>query len=153
MGRPLPAALELAAQATTWLVQLAVYTLVLHAFHLGGAGLAGAALVMLLTNIIGMVPATPGNWGTFQAAAIGALALRGVGRADALAYAIGIQGLQTMVGLSLGFAFLSRENLSLREVEDASLDGEQRLKRAPPEEEASLALIEDRPAPRPTSPA
>ena len=127
MGKPGSALLEFAAQVATWLVQLVVYFLVLEAFHLGWAGIAAAGLVMVLTNIIGVVPITPGNWGTFQAAAVGALAVSGVGRNEALAYAIGIQGLQTVVGLTLGFFFLSREHLSLREIEDASLRAEEKL--------------------------
>jgi uncharacterized membrane protein YbhN (UPF0104 family) len=129
MGKPLSALLEFAAQSATWIVQLIIYFFVMHAFHIGTAGVGVAALVMIATNIIGLVPITPGNWGTFQAAAVAALAIGGVGSEDALTYAIGLQGMQTLVGVTLGFVFLSIAHLSLREVEAASLATEQELER------------------------
>ena len=111
-------------------MQLLIYYMVMLAFHVSAASLGAAALVMIATNIIGLVPITPGNWGTFQAAAVGALALFGVGGEQALAYAIGLQGMQTIVGVSLGFVFLSVSHLSLQEVERASLASEQEMERS-----------------------
>ena len=69
MGKPWSALLVAAIQTVAWLIQLAAAWAALQAFHLGGAGLRGAALVLVLTNLIGLVPITPGNVGTFQAAA------------------------------------------------------------------------------------
>jgi uncharacterized membrane protein YbhN (UPF0104 family) len=136
MGKPGPAVLEFAAQVATWIVQLLVYYMVMLAFHVSQASLGAAALVMIATNIIGLVPITPGNWGTFQAAAVGALALFGVGGEQALAYAIGLQGMQTVVGVSLGFVFLSISHLSLQEVERASLASEQEMERSRRDDDA-----------------
>jgi uncharacterized membrane protein YbhN (UPF0104 family) len=130
MGKPGAAVLEFGAQVVTWIVQLLIYYMVMLAFHVSAASLGAAALVMIATNIIGLVPITPGNWGTFQAAAVGALALFGVGSEEALAYAIGLQGMQTVVGVSLGFIFLSISHLSLQEVERASLAGEAEMERS-----------------------
>jgi|GEM_PF-1414951 len=129
MGKPGPALLEFAAQVATWLLQLVIYYIVMRAFHIGAAGIGIAALVMIATNIIGLVPVTPGNWGTFQAATVAALAVAGVASDNALAYAIGLQGMQTLVGVTLGFVFLSLAHLSLREVETASLAAEEELER------------------------
>lgn len=137
MGKPGPALLEFAAQVATWIVQLLIYYLVMLAFHLDPASLGAAALVMIATNIIGLVPITPGNWGTFQAAAVGALTLLGVSGEQALAYAIGLQGMQTVVGVGLGFAFLSVSHLSLQEVERASLASEEEMERSQREDDAS----------------
>jgi len=136
MGKPGPAILEFGAQAATWIVQLLIYYMVMLAFHVSPASLGAAALVMIATNIIGLVPITPGNWGTFQAAAVGALTLFGVGSEEALAYAIGLQGMQTVVGVSLGFVFLSVSHMSLREVEQASLASEQEMERSGRNDEA-----------------
>jgi uncharacterized membrane protein YbhN (UPF0104 family) len=130
MGKPGAAVLEFTAQVVTWIVQLLIYYMVMLAFHVSPASLGAAALVMIATNIIGLVPITPGNWGTFQAATVGALALFGVGGEEALAYAIGLQGMQTVVGVSLGFVFLSISHLSLQEVERASLASEQEMERS-----------------------
>jgi len=130
MGKPGAAVLEFGAQVVTWIMQLLIYYMVMLAFHVSAASLGAAALVMIATNIIGLVPITPGNWGTFQAAAVGALALFGVGSEEALAYAIGLQGMQTVVGVSLGFIFLSISHLSLQEVEQASLASEQEMERS-----------------------
>ncbi|HJW76543.1 MAG TPA: lysylphosphatidylglycerol synthase transmembrane domain-containing protein [Thermoleophilia bacterium] len=127
MGRPGAALLEFAAQVVTWIVQLLIYYTVILAFRIEPASLGAAAMVMIATNIIGLVPITPGNWGTFQAAAVGALAVFGADHEEALAYAIGLQGMQTVVGVGLGFAFLSISHLSLQEVERASLAGEEEL--------------------------
>jgi uncharacterized membrane protein YbhN (UPF0104 family) len=130
MGKPWSALIEFTAQVATWIVQLLVYYLVMLAFHVTPAGLGAAALVMIATNIIGLVPITPGNWGTFQAAAVGALVLVGVSSEQALAYAIGLQGMQTIVGVGLGFLFLSISHLSLQEVERASLASEEEMERS-----------------------
>jgi uncharacterized membrane protein YbhN (UPF0104 family) len=127
MGRPGAALLEFAAQVVTWSIQLLIYYVVMLAFRVDPASLGAAAMVMIATNIIGLVPITPGNWGTFQAAAVGALAVFGVANEEALAYAIGLQGMQTLVGIGLGFAFLSVSHLSLHEVERASLASEEEL--------------------------
>ena len=59
MGKPWSALLVAAVQAIAWLIQLAAAWAALQAFHLGGAGLRGAALVLVLTNLIGLVPITP----------------------------------------------------------------------------------------------
>ncbi len=103
-------------QVLAWLVQLAAAVAMLWAFHLGAAGLSAAALVIVLTNLIGLVPATPGNVGTFQVAAVAALATYGVAAGPALAYALGLQALQLVVGVVAGLVAMSAQDMSLADL-------------------------------------
>ncbi len=116
LARPWLALLVGAVQAGAWAIQLAAAVAVLHAVHIGDAGWAGAALVLLLTNLIGILPLTPGNVGTFQVAATAALAAAGVPAGPALAFALGLQALQLLVGVSAGLASLSLQGLSYSEL-------------------------------------
>ena len=111
LARPWLALLVAAVQAAAWVVQLAAAWAVLHAFHLGWAGWDAVALVLLLTNLIGILPLTPGNVGTFQLAATAALAANAVPAGPALAFALGLQGLQLLVGVAAGFASLSLQGM------------------------------------------
>ena len=120
MGKPWSALLVAAVQTFAWLIQLAAAWAALQAFHLGGAGLRGAALVLVLTNLIGLVPITPGNVGTFQAAALAALAVSGVAAGPAVAYALGLQGMQLAVATVAGLASLSLQGLSLADLSGRS---------------------------------
>ena len=103
-------------QVLAWIAQLGAAVAMLEAFHLGAAGLRGAALVIVLTNLIGLVPATPGNVGTFQVAAVAALSACGVAAGPALAYALGLQALQLAVAVVAGLAALGGHGLTLAEL-------------------------------------
>ena len=120
MGKPWSALLVAAIQTSSWLVQLAAAWAALQAFHLGGAGLRGAALVLVLTNLIGLVPITPGNVGTFQAAAAAALAVSAIAAGPAVAFALGLQGMQLVVGVVAGLISLSLQDLTLAELRGRS---------------------------------
>jgi glycosyltransferase 2 family protein len=116
MRRPLAALGVTGTQVAAWVLQLAAAVAMLWAFHLGAAGLRGAALVVVLTNLIGLVPATPGNVGTFQVAAVAALATYGVAAGPALAYALGLQALQLVVGIVAGLVALATQDLTLADL-------------------------------------
>jgi uncharacterized membrane protein YbhN (UPF0104 family) len=120
MGRPWLAALVALIQTGSWVLQLAAAWAALQAFHLGGPGLRGAALVLVLTNLIGLVPATPGNVGTFEAAAAAALAVSGISAGPALAYALGLQGMQLVVVAVAGLGSLSLQDLTLADLKGKS---------------------------------
>jgi len=120
MGKPWSALLVTTVQTVAWLVQLGAAWAALQAFHLGGAGLRGAGLVLILTNLIGLVPLTPGNVGTFQAAALAALAVSGVGAGPAIAYALGLQAMQLVVGAIAGLVSLSLQDLTLADLRGKS---------------------------------
>jgi uncharacterized protein (TIRG00374 family) len=135
LARPWLALLVAGVQAAAWGIQLAAAVAVLHAVHLGGAGWAGAALVLLLTNLIGIVPLTPGNVGTFQLAATAALAAAGAPAGPALAFALGLQALQLLVGVSAGLVSLSLQDLSFSELAGKTREAADLLRRgvaAPP---------------------
>ncbi len=125
-------------QVLAWLVQLAAAVAMLHAFHLGAAGLRGAALVIVLTNLIGLVPATPGNLGTFQVAAVAALAAYGVAAGPALAFALGLQALQLAVGVVAGFVALAGQDLTLADLAGRSKQAAAALRGA----EAKVSAVE-----------
>jgi uncharacterized membrane protein YbhN (UPF0104 family) len=116
MGRPLAAVVVSGTQVLAWIAQLAAAFAMLEAFHLGSAGLRAAALVIVLTNLIGLIPATPGNVGTFQVAAVAALATYGVPAGPALAYALGLQALQLVVGVAAGLVALSVQDMTLADL-------------------------------------
>jgi uncharacterized membrane protein YbhN (UPF0104 family) len=122
MGRPWSTLAELAVQTLGWLAQLAAALAALEAFHLDQAGLRGAALVLVLTNIIGIIPATPGNVGTFQAAAAAALAVYGIESGPAIAFALGFQAMQLVVAVAAGLLSLSLQRLTLAQLHGGSRD-------------------------------
>jgi uncharacterized protein (TIRG00374 family) len=144
-SRPAAALGVSATQVLAWLVQLASCVAMLQAFHLGAAGVRGAALVIVLTNLIGLVPATPGNVGTFQVAAVAALAAYGVAAGPALAYALGLQALQLAVAIVAGLAALAGHGLTLRELAGRSKQAAAALRTA----EEALAPPVVRPAAEP----
>jgi uncharacterized membrane protein YbhN (UPF0104 family) len=119
-------------QVLAWLVQLAAAFAVLHAFHLGGAGWRAAVLVIVLTNLIGIMPLTPGNVGTFQVAAAAALAAYGVPAGPALAFALGLQAMQLLVGIVAGLFSLSLQDLTLAEMAAKSRHATAMLRRGEP---------------------
>ncbi len=129
LARPGLALLVAAVQAAAWGVQLAAAVAVLHAVHLGEAGWAGAALVILLTNLVGILPLTPGNVGTFQLAATAALATAGVAAGPALAFALGLQGLQLLVGVTAGIASLGLQGLSFSELSGKTREAVELMRR------------------------
>ena len=144
-SRPLAALGVSGTQVLAWLVQLASAVAMLQAFHLGAAGLRGAALVIVLTNLIGLVPATPGNVGTFQVAAVAALATYGIAPGPALAYALGLQALQLAVGVGAGLLALGGHGLTLSELSGRSKQAAAALRGA----EEALAAAKVRPAAEP----
>ena len=137
-SRPLAAVLVSGTQVLAWIAQLAAAFAMLEAFHLGAAGIRGAALVIVLTNLIALIPATPGNVGTFQVAAVAALATYGVAPGPALAYALGLQALQLVVAIAAGLAALAVQDMSLAELAGRSRQAAAAL-RAP---EASVSAAE-----------
>ena len=132
LGRPLSALALAGLQVLAWLVQLAAAFAVLHAFHLGGAGWRAAVLVIVLTNLIGIMPLTPGNVGTFQVAAAAALAAYGVPAGPALAFALGLQAMQLLVAIVAGLFSLSLQDLTLAEMAAKSRHATAMLRRGEP---------------------
>jgi uncharacterized membrane protein YbhN (UPF0104 family) len=144
-SRPASALGVSGVQVLAWIAQLASAVAMVEAFHLGAAGLRGAALVIVLTNLISLVPATPGNVGTFQVAAVAALSAYGVAAGPALAYALGLQALQLAVAIVAGLASLAGHGLTLSELAGRSRQAAAALRNA----EEALAAVKTRPVVEP----
>ncbi len=93
-----------------------------------------AALVVLVMLVVGvMLPAPPAFAGVFEAFTIGALALYGIDKEPAAAYAVVLHVTQVVLIVGAGLAFLWIDQISLRRVvaaarsageDPGSLDGE-----------------------------
>lgn len=120
---PLRVIVLLFTTLSSWIAQLLAIWCSLMAFHLGGElGITGALLLLILINIAGALPATPGNIGVFQlATVIPMMRVYGIGEHEALAFSIGLQAIEGSIGLGIGSAFLFREHLTLKEVKSESL--------------------------------
>ncbi len=106
------AALSIAVWTLEWLA----YFVLSAGFDLGlsaGQRAAACAVLLAVVNLGIMLPAAPGYVGTFQFFATSALAIFGVGREVALAFAIIAHLSQYMLVTTIGIAFLSREHVSL----------------------------------------
>ncbi len=111
--QPRRAGIALLASVLSWVAQLAGIWLTLRAFHIEGHGIGRAALVFVVSNVIGLVPITPGGVGSFQLAVSAALAQVGVSTATGLGFGVGLQAIEVTLGVGLGLVFMSREGLSL----------------------------------------
>lgn len=101
----------------SWLSQLTAVYFSLQAFHLGDIGMLGALLLLILINVAGALPATPGNVGVFQlATVIPLVATYDVSKTTALAFSIGLQIIEGSIGLGVGSACLLREGLKFGQV-------------------------------------
>ncbi len=101
----------------TWLAQWAGIYFTLGAFGLGYVGWGGAGLLLVTITLAQFFPILPGNLVVFQAAAIVPLtASYGVSAADALAFAIVLQGTEMVVGVAVGFIFLLFEGVSFKQL-------------------------------------
>lgn len=100
-----------------WAVIASVFALGFVACGLEVPLVSGA--LALVTVVAGAVsaPSAPGFIGTFQAGCIVALALFGVGRADAVPYSFVVWAAQWLTQIVLGVVFLLRENVSFRDIQ------------------------------------
>ena len=103
-----------AAQLSAWAIQLASCWALLYALGLDGqAGIGAAAAVLFAVNVTAVVPATPSNIGVFQLAVISVLSTGfGIGKVDALAYGVILQGIEIATAVALGLPALVREGLT-----------------------------------------
>jgi uncharacterized membrane protein YbhN (UPF0104 family) len=112
-SQPRATALAMAAGTFSWAAQIAGIWAALEAFGIH-IGLAGAGLVFVSSTIVQLFPFWPGNLGIFQlgvsAPLINAYA---VSTASAVAFSVGLQVVEGLLGVGLGLVFLAREGLSL----------------------------------------
>ncbi len=123
MHEPLAAAVAIAFQFLGWALQLlAVYT-AMRAFDIHSP-LPAAALVLLLMNVAILFPLWPGNVGLYQAAVAAPLVSYGVATARGVAFGIGLQAIESSVGIGIGAIFLAREGLTYATLKDLPEPGQ-----------------------------
>jgi len=79
------------------------------------------AMVAVVAGAVS-APSAPGFIGTFQAGCVLALALFGVGRADAIPYAFVIWAVQWLTQVILGVVFVLRENISFQDLQSVETE-------------------------------
>lgn len=115
--RPRLLAWGLLTATLAWVAQMAGIYLTLRAYGID-EGLGAAAVVFLASNLVQLFPITPGNLGVFQGATATSLTLLyGVPANLALTFSIGLQLIEALLGVGVGFVFLSMEGLSMAELQ------------------------------------
>jgi peptidoglycan-N-acetylglucosamine deacetylase len=122
LRRPRTAAWAMAAGLASWAAQIGgIYAALAAADIHATIGMAG--LVFLVSTLVQLFPFWPGNIGLFQAAVAQVLVQAyPIDFPHAIAFAVGLQVIEVSLGVGLGFWFLSREGLSLKEVRGLRTD-------------------------------
>jgi peptidoglycan-N-acetylglucosamine deacetylase len=112
--RPKLLAWALTTSTLSWVAQLAgiLFTLRAYGIHLG---IGAAGVVFLASNLVQLFPITPGNLGVFQTATAPLLVALypTVDLNSAVTFSIGLQLIEALLGVGVGFVFLSLEGLTL----------------------------------------
>ena len=107
-----------ALSLATWLMEGCVFWIVMRGFAME-APFHAAFFTLVIVNIAIMVPAGPGYLGTFEAAAVVALAPFRVPDSAAVSYILVVHLLQYVSVTVLGLWFMNASGWSLREIEEA----------------------------------
>ena len=128
--------------SASWISQLTAVFLSLHAFHLvrdmgsirdadsfaNAGSIKGALLLLILINVAGALPATPGNVGVFQLATMTPLiSIYDISKTTALAFSMGLQVIEGSIGLGVGGACLLREGLNFKQVRSGARELEEEV--------------------------
>jgi phosphatidylinositol alpha-mannosyltransferase len=101
----------------SWGAQLVGIYCALRAFGLEVVGWSGAGLLLVTVTVAQIFPILPGNVGVFQAAVVVPITHSyPVSSASALAFAVGLQATEIVVGVVIGFLFLMVEGVSFRQL-------------------------------------
>jgi uncharacterized protein (TIRG00374 family) len=121
--RPRLLAFGITTATATWIAQMAGIYLTLGAYGIH-KGLGETAVVFLASNLVQLFPITPGNLGVFQGATATSLTLLYSVPANlALTFSIGLQLIEALLGVGVGFVFLSMEGLSVAELQTQAESG------------------------------
>ena len=104
--------LTLAVSAISWTVEACLYFLVMLAMGIGQEGFWLAVLVACVTNLAGVIPAGPGNLGTFEFFAKQTAVLFGVPEEKALAFALAAHVMVLAPPTIIGFALAWQRGFS-----------------------------------------
>jgi uncharacterized membrane protein YbhN (UPF0104 family) len=115
LRKPKLLAWGLTAAIVSWLAQIAGIYWALEAYGIDG-GIGAAGLVFLASTLVGLFPIVPGNLVVFQGATSIALQAYNVPANVAINFGIGLQLIEAVLGVGLGFFFLSYEGLSIGEL-------------------------------------
>jgi uncharacterized membrane protein YbhN (UPF0104 family) len=117
-SQPRATALAMAAGTLSWAAQIGGIWAALEAFGIH-IGLAGAGLVFVSSTVVQLFPFWPGNLGIFQLGVCAPLVnVYAVSTASAVAFSVGLQLVEGLLGVGLGLVFLAREGLSLSGARD-----------------------------------
>jgi len=96
--------------------------------HLGEIGILGALLLLILINVAGAMPATPGNIGVFQLATVIPLTVNyHIPKTTAIAFSVGLQIIEGSIGLGVGSVCLLREGLKFDQVRTGARELEEEV--------------------------
>ncbi len=139
--KPRLLAWALATSTLSWVAQLAGIYWTLKAYSLP-VGVGAAGVVFLASNLVQLFPITPGNLGVFQAATATLLAglYPSIGTHAALTFSIGLQLIEALLGVGVGFVFLSLEGLSVGALRSEAEEDEEKGEPASPGFVALIAL-------------
>jgi peptidoglycan/xylan/chitin deacetylase (PgdA/CDA1 family)/uncharacterized membrane protein YbhN (UPF0104 family) len=115
LRRPKLLAWGLLTSTVSWLAQMLGILWALDAYGIH-EGVGAAGLVFLASNLVGLFPIVPGNLVVFQGATYTALQAYNVPTNLAINFGIGLQLIEALLGVGLGFFFLSYEGLSVGEL-------------------------------------
>jgi len=104
-----------------WTAHVFVVFFLFRSFDFG-LPLGAAAMVMLINTLALMVPITPGNAGTFEVAVSTSLTAFGVGRSDAVLFALALHLLDIAPLWGLGAGFMRYKKVSLKEIKERHED-------------------------------
>ncbi len=102
----------LGLSVASWLIESAVYFLVLRAFGIHDGGYWLAIVVTCLSNLSGVIPAGPANFGAFEFFTKEAVSLFGVDAEKALAFAIAAHFVVIIPPTVLGLLLVWQKGLS-----------------------------------------
>lgn len=137
---PRPLMMSGAISVGVWLVVVFMFLAALQSFEAGfPAGLLSLAGLLFMTGIVNLgllVPALPGNVGTYEALCIAAMAVFAVDKELAVAFALVFHIGQLLVTIIVGVIAFWTQNLSLSEIGPVDKKAEQ-------EAEESLEQLEE----------
>jgi hypothetical protein len=140
MREPAAAVAAALLQTAGWFIQLFAVWATMFAFGLD-LQVSAAALVLLLMNVAMIFPLWPGNVGLLQAVVALPLVSYGVAYSTGIAFGIGLQVIETSVGVGLGLLFLTREGMSLGTLRRMPTDEPAPEQAAPPDEPRARAGV------------
>ena len=120
--RPRLAAWGILTAAAAWVAQIAGIYWALDAYGIHN-GIGAAGVVFLASTVVGLFPIVPGNLGVFQVGILTVLVgLYNVSSQTAITFSIALQLIEAILGVGIGFVFLSMEGLSLGELRSEAVE-------------------------------